>query len=75
MRKKGKGHYKYETLIVQPKYSNVPHSQLVDLVGLTRDVVKAVLADKVLLGIIQKKQSEDRTNNEIDQYFKEKLLG
>jgi hypothetical protein len=72
--KKGKGHYTYETLIVQPKFSNVPHSQLVELVRLTRDVVKAILADKALLGIIQKKQNEDRTNKEIDQYFKEKLL-
>jgi hypothetical protein len=70
-----KGTQNWESLFITAKRSNVPISELKLLTNITISVVNAVLRQEELLRIIQTTKSEDKTNQDLDDFFVKLLLG
>jgi hypothetical protein len=69
-----KGVQTWDSLFISAKRSNVPISSLRSLVDLTVSVITSVFWNPELLRIIQTKKREDKTNQELEEYFAKSLF-
>jgi len=64
-----KGPINQESLCVSPKYMVVPKSVLSQAFNVAFNILIAIINNKKVMDIIQKRKSEDKITNELDAYY------
>jgi len=70
-----KGRQTTESLVISPKYSNVPQSMMKNIANVTMSVIISALSDQEFLSMIQVKRKEEKINLDVNDYFVNKLFG
>lgn len=70
-----KGSQTTESLVISPKFSNVPLSMMTEITEVTFSLVIAVLSNPNFLSLIQVKRNEQKICEDVNNYFTDKLFG
>jgi len=70
-----KGIQTTESLVISPRFSNVPLSMMTEITEVTFSLIIAVLANPNFLDLIQVKRNEQKINEDLNNYFTDSLFG